>query len=643
MDNTKGYVSYEDFGAVGDGVTEDFAALYKAHEYANEKGLPVKAKAGANYYINSPVVDGEIREIVIKTDVDWTDARFTIDDTAIRAEGETNAWRSKYIFKVLPEHDMYVIDDEKVLSRIVEAGLGRNTVKIPIDLGYAAMIIPYNSHRKVFKRLGYGGWPGSPQHELIVLDKDGNVSPETPIMFEYNGLDYIEVVRLDEKPITILGGEFTTLANRENTIRWKEDGSFTLVGGYIGRGLNVKRSYTTVKGVKHFIKGEVSLREQVNDKGEIIHVSSCYNGFFLASYGDHITFEDCILSGRRCYTRPKGGTGGTYGLSGNCVNKIVFKNCKQSNFWVTVDPETYEIKPANEGDEGARTSMSSYEVCGTRLMMHWGIGGTNFCKNMEYIDCLLSRYDAHQGLYHGKIVNSTINGMEIVGNGNLLLENARLFARDGGLRSGAGNAIFYLRNDYASTWEGELTVKGLEVYAKINEAQRAFIFCHSYNNWDYGYQAYFPNLYMENVKYFDRDTREPMPEGTEIFLVGSSIENEPCLHLPKTSRVAAIFPDVDEDGDGLVDGTNIPYDDVVSVRGVVDPTCMDNKNPIIPPKYIKIKNNDSALRFVVQDTSDVAEGGFFANTEFVSASNTYVGTSHKDTETFTFRKITSWE
>ena len=34
-------VCYEDFGAVGDGKTDDFDAISRAHAYANENGLDV--------------------------------------------------------------------------------------------------------------------------------------------------------------------------------------------------------------------------------------------------------------------------------------------------------------------------------------------------------------------------------------------------------------------------------------------------------------------------------------------------------------------------------------------------------------------------------------------------------------------------
>ena len=43
-------VSYEDFGAVGDGKTDDFDAIARAHAYANENNLEVKVR-GKTYYI----------------------------------------------------------------------------------------------------------------------------------------------------------------------------------------------------------------------------------------------------------------------------------------------------------------------------------------------------------------------------------------------------------------------------------------------------------------------------------------------------------------------------------------------------------------------------------------------------------------
>jgi len=629
----KSFVTYEEFGAVGDGVTDDFAAICRAHDYANEKGLPVKVNGEKTYYICNPVVDGEMRTAYIKTDVDWGTAKFIIDDTPISLDDETKPWHGHVVFTAVSDHPKFRIEDEVTLREISEVGITKKSTRLALKLGYPAKIIAYSSGHKVFKRRGYGSWQGSPMHEIIVIDGEGNISEETPIMFDYVGIDYVDVIRLDIKPITIQGGEFTTLANNKNILRRRENGEIYYQGSYIARGIRINRSFTTVKGLKHYIKGEISPGEQVDENGNLVAVMNPASGFYGAFEANHVTFLDCIMSGRR-----RSELAGSYEISGNAVNKIVFKNCRQINFFVTLD-EKHRVHPATEDTPGALTSMSGYKVNGHALMLHWGCGGTNFCKNMEFVDCVLSRFDAHCGLYHGRILNSTINGLEVVGMGKLTLENVRWFARGGQKYSHANNAIFYLRDDYASTWEGEMVLKNVDAYAVSDENCYAYIFTHSYSNWDYGYRAYFPNLYVENLRYFHPETKEPLPSGTEIRLVGNSIDREPLINAEYTANTPSIFPDVDEDGDGLVDGTNIPYDDVVSTRGVVDPTSFKNHNPVVPPKYIKFFGNEGAgYKLIVQDTSEYESGGFFGTTEFISERGTTVGTVENSDPNFEFRK-----
>ena len=117
---------------------------------------------------------------------------------------------------------------------------------------------------------------------------------------------------------------------------------------------------------------------------------------------------------------------------------------------------------------------------------------------------------------------------------------------------------------------------------------------------------------------------------------------EPALHRENTLNAPPIFPDVDKDGDGFVDGTKIPYDDVVNRYGIIDESSRQNLNPIRPPKYARVVNNKNNYVYTVNDMSSlpgVDDGGFFANTEFITDNATYVGTQHTDENTETFKFV----
>ena len=63
------FLTYEQFGAAGDGITDDMPAIVRTHAEANRLGLPVRARAGARYYISPKAATAEIR-----TCTDWTGA-----------------------------------------------------------------------------------------------------------------------------------------------------------------------------------------------------------------------------------------------------------------------------------------------------------------------------------------------------------------------------------------------------------------------------------------------------------------------------------------------------------------------------------------------------------------------------------------
>lgn len=549
----KNYVSYENFGAVGDGVTNDFAAIKAAHEYANEHGLPVVTDPAKTYYISDTRIDGEVEVIKIRTNVTFGETHFIIDDSPFVPGDETGVTR-KHVFEVISDYPKEVITDRDILSRL--DGIGEGTRKLDLKLGYPAMVIVYDENEHVYGRSG-ASFKGTSQalgpamHECLLIDGEGNIDESTPFIFEYKTVTKLDIFRLEMEHLTIDGGIFTTIAAHgpdgvidENLTRLKK---FT----YVQRGFAVNRSYTTVKNMKHYIEGEVTTEEHARE----LKVGAHYHGFYAAYFANEVIFDSCVLTGRRYYK-----IAGTYDFTSNNVNIIRLKNCVQSNFYMK----------AEDGSEVYSMSISPL----TKTRYCWGIGGTNFCKNMEYIGCTLSRLDAHQGLMNGKIIDTTINFIALTGKGKMEIRNVDWMSVDKGETN---NTFIYLRGDYGSTWEGEIIASDVRIKAADPEAFS--LMYHSYGNFEYGYICTVPSLDLDGI------TIEGIEKGTAVPVMTErrSVLREPALHLSQTS--ATPFE--------LEDGT----------------TTLENHNPVCPPRYFRIKNSD--YRFIVSDSD------FFKDTELV--------------------------
>ena len=618
MSNKK-FVTYLEFGAVGDGVTNDFAAIKKAHDYANEHNIPVKIEGDNTYYIGDVEIDGTPEVVVVKTDVDWGNATFIIDDNVFPLSGiSAHGKHYMHIFEVRSEYEPFKITDREILDRIVAEGFNKKTTKINLGLGYPVMIVTDNPKQRVYKRKGYGGHDGYPMWEVIVLDKDGIVNEETSVMFDYCYLDHLDVFRIDDVPLTLKNGTFITLANNENTVLYDENGK---VRGfrdlYFKRGISVRRSFTTVKDIVHKVEGEITPAEQVKGK-----MGVGYYGFFTSNLTTNVTFENCIMAARRCYGRNVSGVGGggaqgTYDLHCDRTNKTVFRNCIQSNFWV--DGEGNAV---SKDAPGARFAWEPADAFPIVAPTFWDIGGSNDCKNIEYIGCTLSRYDAHRGLYNGKIIDTTINCISLVGGGNMVIDNVTWYSN--GLRS-VENSLVFLRGDYGCTWNGNITIRNMKAYPKL-EAPTNIIHC-AYVNWDFGYPATIPNITIENIKYYDYATGEQLPAGFSARL----FENERCikidaaLHLPETLNTHPWYDDENWE----------------NFNGIQDTESFKNVNQVVAPEYLKIVGNEAGYVFSIPDTysyKGLGDKGFLEKTKFYYTDTEYYeGTNHTDEDTRTFK------
>lgn len=421
-------VFYSDFGAVGDGVTDDLDAIILAHEYANAYGLPVYADSDATYYIGS----GHSVGAMIKTDTYWGDAKFIIDDS--RIDGKS-AERRMWIFTVASDY-------EKQTVKIPEGFTlkkGQTNIGMTFDTDMLLYIV--NSNHKVYIRYGLNENSGTDMQEVIIVDKNGNVDPSTPIIWDYEGVTSISAYPIIDTPITVSGGSFTTIANLVPT-----------ASNYFYRGLKVMRSNTVVYDVEHYVVGEPT-----PPSGKQVGGSCPYDGFFYVQYANNVVFDRCVMTGRTKYYSLKADyvSQGTYDTRANRSNNVTWKNCTQTNS-IT---DTY----------------------------YWGIMASDFCKNLKFDGSVLSRFDAHMGVHNISIVNSTVGqAINLIGSGTAYFENVTL-ARPG------SNHFINLRSDYGATWEGNIVIKNCTLTVS-NGAKNAAIISALWTRHNFGYTCYLPNL-----------------------------------------------------------------------------------------------------------------------------------------------------
>ena len=425
-----GFVRYSNFGAKGDGKTDDIIHIAAAHEIANNHGLSVKADEGATYYIG-----GTNRTAIIKTNTDFGTAAFIIDDTEVED-------RRSPIFKVSSNLEPF---SPKGIS-----SLKRNQKKIDVSLPSACLVTVTNSNVRRYIRYGLNQNNGSPQTDIFVVDKNGKVDMNAPIIWDFEQVTEITALPMDEKTLNITGGLFTTIANQAESKY-----------NYHSRNIAIRRSNVLVNGLEHRITGE-------GDHG------APYSGFIDIRDCSYVTVKNVILTGHKMYSTI-GAAGkpvsmGSYDISVGRALNVSFVNCTQTN---DINDRKY-----------------------------WGIIGSNYCKNLLYDNCTLSRFDAHMGVANATIRNSTLGhmGINAIGTGTFLVENSTI----------RGRSLINLRRDYGSTWEGEFVIRNCVFIPAGGQQTSASLINGSYSGQhDFGYTCYMPErITIENLQIDDSNHPE---------------------------------------------------------------------------------------------------------------------------------------
>ncbi len=406
----KDFLSYEDFGAVGDGIHDDFAAIVACHTHANEHSMPVRARDGAIYYIGGAAITARIM-----TDTDFGTARFIIDDRSLED-------RLSFCFEIASEH-------EELSPEIGSVMAGQKHINLPYQGSYYVRI-EGDHEKRVFIRKGLNANKGAVPAESFIVDADGNIL--TDINWNYEKVSSARAKCVDDAPITVKGGIFTTVANQWLCATYDTH----------NRGFNVTRSHVTIKDLVHYVEDEH------NEMG------APYGGFISVGMSYDTTIENVMLTPHYAYKRasnkpPQLSNMGTYDLL-----------------------LTYAIGVRLIG---LKQTRSIHEF------PYWGLMGSNYSKDVTLDDCEISRFDAHCGITNGHIRNCKLGhaGLNLVGYGEFTVENTEITC----------DRFIRFREDYGSSFDGRLIIKNC-VWHPMYKNDDLEIFC-AYNDGShyFGYQS----------------------------------------------------------------------------------------------------------------------------------------------------------
>ncbi len=191
---TSQHVEYEMFGAVGDGITDDYTAIRLTHEFANANKINVHAASNKTYYLkNIP------EPIEIQTDTMWNGAKFILDDTQIEGAQSLQDY-----FVIKPSIEMEELLDPSVLGAI-----DRETTYIETFKDQGLIVVELTNEMKRTYQTEADD-TGVSQTDVLLID-NGRVLTSLNEPFEM--VTKCVINHVDETEICISGGKFTHRLN----------------------------------------------------------------------------------------------------------------------------------------------------------------------------------------------------------------------------------------------------------------------------------------------------------------------------------------------------------------------------------------------------------------------------------------------
>lgn len=355
------FVSYEQFGAIGDGVHDDLPAICEAHAYANASNLPVRSKPDATYHLGRQDLTA-----IIATSTDWSTSRFIIDDRNV----ENHKSSLFQVESLLPPVELQI------------ERLHRDQKKVDRHFDQDLYVIVENKHIRRYIRKGLNQNSGKAQRDCFILEKDGSIA--SPIDWDYENISSLKAHPIDPEKLSIQGGVFTTFANNMR----QETGY-----NYWYRNIVIKRSNTEVDGLYHYVAGETANGHP-------------YSGFISIRSCANVTLRNCFATGHKTY-KTIGSAGlpvsmGSYDYNANSVVNLSMINCRMNHI---LDRTRWGVIGTNFCKN---ILLEDCEL--SRMDAHMGVSGTYTIRRTTL---------GHMGLNaigRGKLIieDSTLHGSSLI-------------------------------------------------------------------------------------------------------------------------------------------------------------------------------------------------------------------------------------
>lgn len=444
-----GYVTYDQFGAKGDGETDDYQYIKACHDYANENNIPVKAGKKKYFISNVP------NSIVVKTETDWNGAVFIIDEGNVGELRGNEFERNVNIFSVQSYKEPIIINN------LTGINITKSTKKIPQLAGNGDCLVDViNKTKKQFIRKGENADAGYYQTDQFRIDNEGNVLDE--IIWDFDYITSITLYPIDENNLKVGNALFISNENQINSAI------------YLQKGIEVLRSNTIIENISHQVEEGFSYASPTRG---IIYPKNCCN---------------IITKNIRLWSRRSQNGIASYDISFYKVINYIMDN--------VTDVKYLDKK-------------------------RWGCHTQNYTKNATVLNCTLSRYDAHKGVWNLTMRDTVLGqgGINLIGGGMGIFEN---------ITTHSGNLINF-RSDYGSNWHGRIRMKNIKHIPKDirenegNDSKLVKLF--NFNNdmsHDFGYICYHTvGIQLEN--YYLYNYGENNNNGViEIFKTNTSLNAE---------------------------------------------------------------------------------------------------------------------